>query len=262
VPELGSDYAKIVTFLAQNHMGFQHHASSKATQDSELSYRQQANTIYPIKALRWSIAYPGDDGVSPTPDTLAVAKKLGITMVPGDAGFLGTGTARALIGNIVRAGFDLCAGTDAMNVAPYPSFGMLAYYVTGETQDPSSVGLAADAGSARRPDRPRPGLLHRPEPQHPGHPLPADDRRRQDRLGLAQGPVGELRPLLQGDGRPEVGRRVEEHDRDGHARVSAHADPGAVNRARREGMSIGPAVAGPDRAQLPRGNRKNECGGT
>jgi hypothetical protein len=150
VPDLASDYSKIVTFLAQNHMGFQHHASSKATQDSELSYWQQANAIYPIKGLRWSIAHPGDDGVSPTPDTLAVAKELGITMVPGDAGFLGVGTARALIGNIVRAGVDLCAGTDAMNVAPYPSFGMLAYYVTGETQDPASVGLAADQRLTRQ----------------------------------------------------------------------------------------------------------------
>jgi hypothetical protein len=150
VPDLGADYLKIVTFLAQNHMGLQHHASSKAAQDSELQYWQIANQIYPIKDLRWSMAHPGDDGVSPTPDTLAVAKQLGITMVPGDAGFLGTGTARALIGNIQRAGVSLCMGSDAMNVAPYPPFGMLAYVVTGETQDPNSPGEPVDQRLTRQ----------------------------------------------------------------------------------------------------------------
>jgi predicted amidohydrolase YtcJ len=150
VPDLAADYLNFVTFLAQNHMGFQHHASSKAAQDSELSFWQKANTIYPIKDLRWTIAHPGDDGVSPTPDTLSVAKSLGIGMVPGDAGMLGTGTARALIGNIQRAGVRMCLGTDAMNVAPYPPFGDLAYVITGETQDPNSVGVAVDQRLTRQ----------------------------------------------------------------------------------------------------------------
>lgn len=150
VPDLATDYLNFVTFLAQNHMGFQHHASSKAAQDSELSFWQKANAIYPIKDLRWTIAHPGDDGVSPTPDTLSVAKSLGIGMVPGDAGMLGTGTARALIGNIQRSGVHLCLGTDAMNVAPYPPFGDLAYAITGETQDPNSVGIAVDQRLTRQ----------------------------------------------------------------------------------------------------------------
>jgi predicted amidohydrolase YtcJ len=150
VADLATDYSSLVTFLASNHMGFQHHASSKAAQDSELSFWAQANRIYPIKDLRWTIAHPGDDGVSPTPDTLAVAKSLGIGMVPGDAGMLGTGTARALIGNIQRAGVHLCLGTDAMNVAPYPPFGDLAYAITGETQDPNSVGIAVDQRLTRQ----------------------------------------------------------------------------------------------------------------
>ncbi len=150
VPDLAADYLNFVTFLASNHMGFQHHASSKAAQDSELSFWQKANTIYPIKDLRWTIAHPGDDGVSPTPDTLSVAKSLGIGMVPGDAGFLGTGTARALIGNIQRSGVRMCLGTDAMNVAPYPPFGDLAYAITGETQDPNSVGIAVDQRLTRQ----------------------------------------------------------------------------------------------------------------
>ena len=71
-------------------------------------------------------------------------------MVAGDAGFLGTGTARALIGNIARAGVNLCMGTDAMNVAPYPQFGMLAYAITGEAQDPNSVGIAVDRRLTRQ----------------------------------------------------------------------------------------------------------------
>jgi hypothetical protein len=150
VPDLAADYQNFVTFLAQNHMGFQHHASSKAAQDSELSFWQKANSIYPIKDLRWTIAHPGDDGVSPTADTLSVAKSLGIGMVPGDAGMLGTGTARALIGNIQRAGVRMCLGTDAMNVAPYPPFGDLAYVITGETQDPNSVGIAVDQRLTRQ----------------------------------------------------------------------------------------------------------------
>jgi predicted amidohydrolase YtcJ len=150
VADLADDYLKPVTFLAQNHMGLQHHASSKAAQDSELSFWQKANQLYPIKDLRWTIAHPGDDGVSPTPETLAIAKQLGIGMVPGDAGQLGTGTARALVGNIQRAGVHMCLGTDAMNVAPYPPFGDIAYAVTGETEDPSSVGLAVDPRLTRQ----------------------------------------------------------------------------------------------------------------
>lgn len=150
VANLATDYLNIVTFLAKNHMGFQHHASSKAAQDSELSYWQQANAFYPIKDLRWTIAHPGDDGVSPTADTLTVAKSLGIGMVPGDSGQLGTGTARALIGNIQRAGVHMCLGTDAMNVAPYPPFGDLAYTITGETEDPNSVGIAVDQRLTRQ----------------------------------------------------------------------------------------------------------------
>jgi predicted amidohydrolase YtcJ len=71
-------------------------------------------------------------------------------MVPGDAGMLGTGTARALIGNIQRAGVRMCLGTDAMNVAPYPPFGDLAYVITGETQDPNSVGIAVDQRLTRQ----------------------------------------------------------------------------------------------------------------
>jgi predicted amidohydrolase YtcJ len=144
VPDLAVDYQKLVDFLAANHMGFQHHASAKATQDSELAAWSKANEIYPIAKLRWTMAHPGDDGVSPTPDTLAVAKQLGIGMVPGDAGLMGIGTARPLIGNILRSGVHLCLGTDAMNVAPYPPFGVLYYAVSGKSQDPASPGLAPD----------------------------------------------------------------------------------------------------------------------
>jgi predicted amidohydrolase YtcJ len=144
VPDLATDYQNLVDFIASNRLGFQHHASAKATQDSELAAWSKANQIYPIAKLRWTIAHPGDDGVSPTNDTLAVAKGLGIGMVPGDAGMLGIGTARPLIGNIQRAGVHLCLGTDAMNVAPYPPFGVLFYAVSGQTQDPAAPGLAAD----------------------------------------------------------------------------------------------------------------------
>jgi predicted amidohydrolase YtcJ len=150
VPDLAADYRKFVTFLVDNRMGFQHHASAKATQDSELSFWAEANKIYPIAKLHWFIAHPGDDGVSPQPDTLAVAKQLGIGMAPGDAGALGTGTARPLIGNIERSGVRLCLGVDAMNVAPYPPFGDLWYVISGETLDPASPGIAADQRLTRQ----------------------------------------------------------------------------------------------------------------
>jgi predicted amidohydrolase YtcJ len=150
VPDLAADYRNLVTFLVNNRLGFQHHASSKATQDSELSFWAEANKIYPISKLHWTMAHPGDDGVSPTADTLAVAKQLGVGMVPGDAGLLGVGTARPLIGNILRAGVRLCNGTDAMNVAPYPPFGVLFFLVSGLTQDPASPGLASDQRLTRQ----------------------------------------------------------------------------------------------------------------
>jgi predicted amidohydrolase YtcJ len=150
VADQAADYKALTEFLASNRLSLQHHASSKAAQDSELSFWVNANKIYPIEKLRWFIAHPGDDGVSPTADTLAVAKQLGVGMVPGDSGALGTGTARALIGNIQRAGVRMCLGVDAMNVAPYQPFGDLWYVVSGETLDPASPGIAIDQRLTRQ----------------------------------------------------------------------------------------------------------------
>jgi hypothetical protein len=150
VPDLAVDYQKLVDFLASNRLGFQHHANTKLTQDSELAAWANANKIYPIAKLRWTIAHPGDDGLSPTQDTLAVAKQLGIGMVPSDSGMLGTSPSRPLIGNIQRAGVHLCLGTDAMNVAPYPPFGDLFFAVSGQTMDPAVAGLPADQRLTRQ----------------------------------------------------------------------------------------------------------------
>jgi predicted amidohydrolase YtcJ len=150
VPDLAVDYRKLVDFIASNRMSLQHHASAKATQDSELSFWQEANKIYPIAKLRWYIAHPGDDGVSPTPDTLAVAKQLGIGMAPGDAGAMGVGSSSPLFGNIERSGVRMCLGVDAMNVAPYPPFGDLWYVTSGETQDPAVPGIPADQRLTRQ----------------------------------------------------------------------------------------------------------------
>jgi hypothetical protein len=48
---------------------------------------------------------------------------------------------------------------------------------------------------------------------------------------------------------------------DTHA-CQPHPDPGPLRRGPTGRDRSGPAVAGPDLAQLPRGNRKNACGGT
>jgi len=141
-PRNPQEYQAIVNFLASNRMSFEHHASADATQAAELDAWEQADKIYPLAKLHWTIAHPGEDGVSPTDRTLARAKALGIGMTPSTSGTLTTAGGRTpRFKSMFDSGIHLCLSTDAMNVAPYPPFIGLWYVVSGRTLDPAVAGV-------------------------------------------------------------------------------------------------------------------------
>ncbi len=136
------EYVEIASFLAANRMSFEHHASADATQEAELDGWEQANKIYPLSKLHWTIAHPGEDGISPTDRTLARVKALGIGMTPSTSGTLTSAGGRTpRFKSMFDSGIHLCLSTDAMNVAPYPPFLDLWYVVSGRTLDPAVAGV-------------------------------------------------------------------------------------------------------------------------
>ena len=135
-----AEYQAIANFLASNRMSFENHASADATQTAVLDAWEQADKIHPLAKLHWSIAHPGNDGVSPTDATLARVKALGVGMTPGASGALGTGRYPRFR-SMFHSGIHLCLGSDAMNVAPYPPFIDLWYVVSGKTLDPAVAGV-------------------------------------------------------------------------------------------------------------------------
>jgi predicted amidohydrolase YtcJ len=138
-----AEYLAIVRHLAANRIGFENHASREATQAAYLDAWEQANEIYPISKLHWTIAHPGEDNVGPTAATLARAKALGIGMTPSVTGALGRGFTPPYR-RILESGVRMCLATDAMNVSPYPPFIVLWYAISGKTLDPNVPGVPAD----------------------------------------------------------------------------------------------------------------------
>src|ERR671925_1380855 len=90
-PPPPAEYLEISRHLARNRLSFENHASASATQVAILDAWEQANEVYPIADLHWTIAHPGEDNVGPTAETLARAARLGIGMTPSDGGALGRG---------------------------------------------------------------------------------------------------------------------------------------------------------------------------
>jgi predicted amidohydrolase YtcJ len=147
-PPNPGEYRAIATFLALNRMSFENHASADATQTAMLDAWEEANTIYPLEKLHWTIAHPGNDGVSPTEETLARVKALGVGMTPGASGALGQ-TRTPPFRSMAQSGIHLCLSSDAMNVAPYPPFIDLWYVISGKTLDPNVAGVPAEQRLSR-----------------------------------------------------------------------------------------------------------------
>ena len=142
-----SEYQQIANYLAANRMGFQNHASADATQVAILNAWEEANAIYSLAQLHWTIAHPGNDGVSPSDQTLARVKALGVGMAPGSAGALGASDQPLFtprFRSMYESGIHLCLSTDAMNVAPFPPFIDLWYVVSGKTLNPAVAGVPPD----------------------------------------------------------------------------------------------------------------------
>jgi predicted amidohydrolase YtcJ len=142
-PPPAAEYLELSKHLAANRLSFENHASASDTQVAILDAWEQANEVYPIADLHWSIAHPGEDNVGPTVQTLARARALGIGMTPSDGGALGR-DASPPFRRILESGVRLCLATDAMNVAPYTPFVKLWYAVSGQTLDPAVPGVPAD----------------------------------------------------------------------------------------------------------------------
>ena len=138
-----AEYQAIANFLAANRMSFENHASADATQAAVLGFWEQANKVHPIAELHWSIAHPGNDGVSPTDATLARVKALGVGMTPSTSGALGSGRTPRFK-SMFDSGIHLCLSTDAMNVAPYPPFVDLWYVISGKSFNPAVPGVPVE----------------------------------------------------------------------------------------------------------------------
>ena len=124
-------------------MSFENHASADATQSAVLGFWEQADKVHPIVDLHWSIAHPGNDGVSPTDATLARVRALGVGMTPSTSGALGSGRTPRFK-SMFDSGIHLCLSTDAMNVAPYPPFIDLWYVISGKSFNPTVPGVPAE----------------------------------------------------------------------------------------------------------------------
>jgi len=138
-----AEYQAIANFLASNRLSFENHASADATQAAVLGFWEQANKVHPIADLHWSIAHPGNDGVSPTDATLARVKALGVGMTPSTSGALGSGRTPRFK-SMFDSGIHLCLSTDAMNVAPYPPFVDLWYVISGKSFNPAVPGVPVE----------------------------------------------------------------------------------------------------------------------
>ncbi|HEV8687329.1 MAG TPA: amidohydrolase family protein [Gaiellaceae bacterium] len=137
------EYQKIADFLAANRMSFENHASANATQVAILNAWEQADKIHPLAKLHWTVAHPGEDGISPSDQTLARVKALGVGMTPSTSGALGVARTPRFK-SMFDSGIHLCLSTDAMNVAPYPPFVDLWYVVSGKTLNPAVAGVPPD----------------------------------------------------------------------------------------------------------------------
>jgi hypothetical protein len=137
------EYQKIADFLAANRMSFENHASANATQVAILNAWEQADKIHPLAKLHWTVAHPGEDGISPSDQTLARVKALGVGMTPSTSGALGVARTPRFK-SMFESGIHLCLSTDAMNVAPYPPFVDLWYVVSGKTLNPAVAGVPPD----------------------------------------------------------------------------------------------------------------------
>jgi predicted amidohydrolase YtcJ len=142
-PPPPAEYLEISKHLASNRLSFENHASASATQAAILDAWEQANEVYPIADLHWTIAHPGEDNVGPTAETLARAARLGIGMTPSDGGALGRGW-NPPFRRILESGVRMCLASDAMNVAPFTPFVRLWYAVSGRTFDPAVPGVPPD----------------------------------------------------------------------------------------------------------------------
>lgn len=142
-PPPAEEYLAISEHLARNRLSFENHASASETQVAILDAWEQANEIYPIADLRWTIAHPGEDNVGPTAETLARAARLGIGMTPAVGGVLGRGTTPPFR-RILESGTRMCLASDAMNVAPFMPFVRLWFAVSGRTLDPAVPGVPPD----------------------------------------------------------------------------------------------------------------------
>ena len=142
-PPPPAEYLEISRHLARNRLSFENHASASATQVAILDAWEQANEVYPIADLHWTIAHPGEDNVGPTAETLARAARLGIGMTPSDGGALGRGW-NPPFRRILESGVRMCLASDAMNVAPFTPFVRLWYAVSGRTFDPEVPGVPPD----------------------------------------------------------------------------------------------------------------------
>jgi predicted amidohydrolase YtcJ len=127
------EYMEILEYLAKNRWEFEHHATADTTQHSMIEDWEEVNAEFPITDLRWRMLHPGEGPTEPSDDTLTRLKALNAGVVPTNTNFDSTGTDHPPFRRVYESGVQACAGTDALNVSPYPPFLNIWYQVSGKT---------------------------------------------------------------------------------------------------------------------------------
>ena len=133
-------YQELTDYVAMNGWQMEHHTSSPYSNELYLNVWEATNEKYPITDLNWGMEHPND----PSEESLARMAALNINLIPTDNQADGSNGGGPPLRRIYDSGVNMCLGSDAMNVAPWPPFVNLWFATSGKALDPNVQGIAED----------------------------------------------------------------------------------------------------------------------
>jgi cytosine/adenosine deaminase-related metal-dependent hydrolase len=124
-------YGEILTHLASNDWGFQHHASQPITQQEMVRSWQRVHAVHPIDDLRWRMLHPGGGPEHPNDFVFTSLRELGAGIVLTNSGM--RSGASPPYRRAYGSGTQTCLGTDALNASGYAPFPNLWFTISGKT---------------------------------------------------------------------------------------------------------------------------------
>jgi predicted amidohydrolase YtcJ len=133
------NYVDYTKYTAARRLSVETHVGGPI--DAILDGFEAGNAVYPVGALKWRIAHPGDG--DPTDTELARAKALGVGWALTFSSVRNGGTGPRYRSTMLNSAH-MCLATDAMNVAPWAPFQTLWYVISGQTMIPGVPGVPVD----------------------------------------------------------------------------------------------------------------------